>query len=172
MSVNRYTTESGLQTLANGQRIWIGTKEAYEAEQQAGTLPNDCLIAITNDDDEYKTDTVTANDDRVVTSGGVYNKLANGSLKDCHIKWAYMGANSSITLSNGTYLIFAIKPQWKKQAIFSVDKTYGIAELVNINNLTITKTDITGGGYTLTFNDTYMNVVMMSRYDFTYQIGS
>ena len=46
-----------------------------------------------------------------------------------------MGANSSITLSNGTYLIFAIKPQWKKQAIFSVDKTYGIAEMPRVHQM-------------------------------------
>ena len=52
MSVNRYTTESGLQTLANGQRTWIGTKDAYEAAKQAGTLPNDCLIAITDDEND------------------------------------------------------------------------------------------------------------------------
>ena len=50
MSVNKYTTASGLQTLANGSRIWIGTKAAYEAAKQAGTLPNDCLIAITDDE--------------------------------------------------------------------------------------------------------------------------
>lgn len=50
MSVNKYTTASGLQTLANGSRVWIGTKAAYEAAKQAGTLPNDCLIAITDDE--------------------------------------------------------------------------------------------------------------------------
>ena len=75
MSVNRYTTESGLQTLANGQRCWIGTKAAYEAAVQAGTMENDILVAITDDDDDYKTDTVAENDNRVVTSGGVYNVL-------------------------------------------------------------------------------------------------
>lgn len=58
MSVNRYSTESGLQTLANGQRIWIGTKAAYDAEKQAGTLPSNCLIAITDDseDNNYSTE--------------------------------------------------------------------------------------------------------------------
>ena len=58
MSVNKYTTASGLQTLANGQRIWIGTKDAYNAAKQAGTLPTECLIAITDDseDNNYSTE--------------------------------------------------------------------------------------------------------------------
>lgn len=51
MSVNKYDHASGnLTTLANGSRTWIGTKEVYESAKQAGTLPNDCLIAITNDE--------------------------------------------------------------------------------------------------------------------------
>lgn len=170
MSVNRYTTESGLQTLANGQRIWIGTKEAYEAEQQAGTLPNDCLIAITNDDDEYKTDTVAQNDNRVVTSGGVWDLLKVSSLQEVNAKWIYMGPNTSITLPTGTYLIFAVKPQWKKQAIFSVDKINGIAEIVNVNSLGITKTDTTDG-FTITFSDTYMQPIVVGRSNFTYTLS-
>lgn len=58
MSVNRYSTESGLQTLASGQRVWIGSKDAYDAEKQAGTLPSNCLIAITDDseDNNYSTE--------------------------------------------------------------------------------------------------------------------
>ena len=170
MSVNKYTTASGLQTLANGSRIWIGTKEAYEAEQQAGTLPDDCLIAITNDDDEYKTDTVAANDDRVVTSGGVWDLLNASSFQAVNAKWIYMGSNRSITLPTGTYLIFAVKPQWKKQAIFSVDKVNGIAEIVNVNSLEITKTDTTDG-FTITFGDTYMQPIVVARSNFTYTLS-
>lgn len=58
MSVNKYTTASGLQTLANGSRCWIGTKAAYDAAKQAGTLPSNCLIAITDDseDNNYSTE--------------------------------------------------------------------------------------------------------------------
>ena len=61
MSVNRYTTAGGLQTLANGQRIWIGTKEAHDQEKLAGTLPTNCLIAITNDDKELMAEDVGYN---------------------------------------------------------------------------------------------------------------
>lgn len=72
MSVNLYTTESGLQTLANGSRTWIGTQAAYEAEQQAGTLPTDAIICIT-DDDEGLAQEVTEDDPRAVTAGAVYS---------------------------------------------------------------------------------------------------
>jgi hypothetical protein len=75
MSVNKYTTASGLQTLANGSRVWIGTKANHAAARQAGTLPTDCLICITDDDDEYKTDQVIEDSQMTITSGGVYDAL-------------------------------------------------------------------------------------------------
>ena len=59
MSVNKYTTAEGLVTLANGSRMWVGTKAAYEAARQAGTMPTDVLVAITDDEvsyDHYSTD--------------------------------------------------------------------------------------------------------------------
>ncbi len=61
MSLNKYDPSTGkLTTLANGQRIWLGTKAAHDAAEAAGTLPNNCLIAITDDgndqDDRYSTE--------------------------------------------------------------------------------------------------------------------
>lgn len=54
MSVNRYDASTGeLVTLASGTRTWIGTKAAYEAARSAGTLPNNCLIAITDDEVDH-----------------------------------------------------------------------------------------------------------------------
>ena len=61
MSVNKYDASTGeLTILANGSRMWVGTKSAHDAAKQAGTLPTNCLIAITDDekDDEYSTDEV------------------------------------------------------------------------------------------------------------------
>ena len=53
MSVNKYNDQTGeLITLANGSRTWIGTKAAHDAAKQAGTLPNNCLVAITDDEDD------------------------------------------------------------------------------------------------------------------------
>lgn len=61
MSLNKYDSSTGrLTTLANGQRIWLGTKAAHDAAAAAGTLPTNCLIAITDDgndqDDRYSTE--------------------------------------------------------------------------------------------------------------------
>ena len=59
MSVNKYDDGTGeLIPLASGGRMWIGTKAAYDAATQAGTLPSNCLIAITDDseDNNYSTD--------------------------------------------------------------------------------------------------------------------
>ena len=75
MSVNIYKDSSGLQTLANGSRLWVGTKDAYNAAKQAGTLPNDILIAITDDEDDTITNLVTQDDPRAVSSGGVYTYI-------------------------------------------------------------------------------------------------
>lgn len=85
MSVNKYTTASGLQTLANGSRVWIGTKANHAAARQAGTLPTDCLICITDDDDEYKTDQVIEDSQMTITSGGVYDALEWKLLKSQNI---------------------------------------------------------------------------------------
>ncbi len=75
MSVNKYDSTTGtLTSLASGARTWIGTKAAYDAEKLAGTLPTNCLIVIT--DDEEAMDTVPTEDSPVaVTSDGIYNAL-------------------------------------------------------------------------------------------------
>lgn len=51
MSVNNYNASTGvLTTLASGSRIWIGTEAAYNAEKSAGTLPNNTIICVTDDE--------------------------------------------------------------------------------------------------------------------------
>lgn len=53
MSVNRYDSNSGtLTALASGERTWIGTRAQYDAQKTAGTLPNSCLIVITDDEEQ------------------------------------------------------------------------------------------------------------------------
>ena len=59
MSINKYNSQTGdLVNLASGSRMWIGSKQAHDNAKQAGTLPNNCLIAITDDseDNNYSTD--------------------------------------------------------------------------------------------------------------------
>jgi len=45
--VNKSTGE--LVTLANGTRMWIGTKSAHDNAVQQGTMPNNCMVCITDD---------------------------------------------------------------------------------------------------------------------------
>ncbi len=48
MSVN-LNNNGTLVTLANGTRTWVGTKAAHDAAVQAGTMPNNCIVCITDD---------------------------------------------------------------------------------------------------------------------------
>lgn len=74
MSVNKYDHNSGqLTTLASGSRTWIGTKEAYESAKQAGTLPLNAIIMITNDEDDTIATEVIEDDSRAVSGGAVYS---------------------------------------------------------------------------------------------------
>lgn len=45
--VNKTTGE--LTTLANGTRVWIGSKSAHDLAVQQGTMPNNCMVCITDD---------------------------------------------------------------------------------------------------------------------------
>ena len=62
MSVNyRNSTTGELVTLANGSRMWIGTKAAHDAAVTNGKVPNNCMVCITDDyptdeTDDYSTD--------------------------------------------------------------------------------------------------------------------
>lgn len=50
MSVNLRDKDTGeLVTLASGARYWIGTKAAHEAAISAGTMPNNCMVCLTDD---------------------------------------------------------------------------------------------------------------------------
>lgn len=50
MSTNLYNKDTGeLCTLSGSVRTWIGSKAAHTAAVNAGTLPSNCLIAITDD---------------------------------------------------------------------------------------------------------------------------
>lgn len=67
MSVNKYdSTNDSLVTLAGGQRLWVGTKSAHDAAVAAGTMPNNCCVAIIDDypaeaTDDFSLDEVRTN---------------------------------------------------------------------------------------------------------------
>ena len=61
MAVYNYDSNTGnLTTVAtSGQRTWVGTKAQHDAAKAAGTLPNNAIIAITDDEVDnchYSTD--------------------------------------------------------------------------------------------------------------------
>ena len=100
MSINRYdSTTQQLTSLAGGTRTWVGTKAAYDAEKLAGTLPNNCLIVITDDEEELAQE-VIQDDPRAVTSGGVYE--ATKTKQDYNgYKCSFTRRNLSLTFTNG-----------------------------------------------------------------------
>ena len=74
MSVSRYNPNTKqLEAIASGSRVWIGTKEERAAAIQAGTMPTNCLVIVTNDEDDTIATAVTEDDPRAVTSGAVYD---------------------------------------------------------------------------------------------------
>ena len=101
MSVSRYNSTTGeLEAIASGSRTWVGTKSAYQAEKQAGTLPTNCLVVIT--DDEVAMDTEpTAGSPVAVTSDGIYNAFINNnnSLKQHHFVSQYNLQDARMALS-------------------------------------------------------------------------
>lgn len=54
MSVNKVNKTTGeLVTLANGTRMWIGTKTAHDLAVQQGKMPNNCMVCITDDANDF-----------------------------------------------------------------------------------------------------------------------
>ena len=54
MSVNKVNKMTGeLVTLASGTRMWIGTKAAHDLAIQRGIMPNNCMVCITDDANDF-----------------------------------------------------------------------------------------------------------------------
>lgn len=103
MSINKYNSQTGeLTSLAGGTRTWIGTQAAYNIEKQAGTLPNNCLIAITDDEEELAQE-VIENDPRAVTSGAVYTALQNIGPGKTLVPWAQASDSEVAAMVNAYY---------------------------------------------------------------------
>ena len=55
MSLNTYNAQTqSLTNIASGSRTWIGTKAEHDAARQAGTLPLNAMICITDDEDDIQ----------------------------------------------------------------------------------------------------------------------
>lgn len=98
MSLNKYDAATGtLTTLANGQRIWLGTKAAHDAAEAAGTLPTNCLIAITDDGDNSGiVDVIQDGNMNPVTSNAVYDHAPFRFGIDEHGNYGYYKQGSNI----------------------------------------------------------------------------
>lgn len=79
MSVNKVNKDTGeLVTLASGQRMWVGTKAAHTAAIAAGTMPNNCMVCITDDYQTENTDWVEGTHCRArKVNGIVYASVLN-----------------------------------------------------------------------------------------------
>lgn len=77
MSVNKYNPSTGtLTTLASGDRTWIGTKAQYDAQKTAGTLPNNALIVITDDEQQTEAEQISYdNTDSGLTADNVQDAI-------------------------------------------------------------------------------------------------
>ena len=103
MSINKYNPQTGeLTNLASGSRIWTGTKAAYDAQKQAGTLPNNCIICITDDEEELAQE-VIEDDPRAVTSGAVYTALQNIGPGKTLVPWAQASDSEVAAMVNAYY---------------------------------------------------------------------
>lgn len=84
MSTNKVDKTTGeLHVLANGARIWLGTKAAHDAAVQAGTLPNNCILGILDDWEDSTVDVVEDGNMHPVTSNAVADAVGEiGSLTE------------------------------------------------------------------------------------------
>ena len=108
MSVNYRNPSSGeLITLANGSRMWVGTQAAHDAAVTNGTMPNNCMVCITDDyptdaTDDYSTDE-TKTFKHWIDDKPIYRKVVNlGNLPNTNSKVVAHGITNAGTFTNVT----------------------------------------------------------------------
>ena len=100
-AVNKTTGE--LITLANGTRMWIGTKTAHDLAVQQGTMPNNCMVCITDDaagEEAWEYSTSETNTGKKWIDGKpIYRKVVEcGALPDSTTKRIPTGVSNLETL--------------------------------------------------------------------------
>lgn len=100
MSVNKINKQTGeLITLANGTRMWIGTKTAHDLAVQQGTMPNNCMVCITDDaagDEAWKYSTEETNTGKTWIDGKpIYRKVVEKNVNLAGNAWTSTGVNVS-----------------------------------------------------------------------------
>lgn len=100
MSVNKVNKTTGeLTTLANGTRMWIGTKAAHDAAVAAGTMPNNCMVCITDDGSDK-----TTKFPDYVHPLTVASTTAWTATEDCYVVYHYSAAGNSYTTAGQLYI--------------------------------------------------------------------
>lgn len=136
MSVNKRDSTTGeLVTLASGTRMWIGTKSAHDLAVQQGTMPNNCMVCIT---DDYEDSPQIKYKDVEVTLE------ANAQVSPfTHF------ANSSVSSTAGNYKVVSLVPKGASTNLLvcagsSAESTYGTFYVYGMAAVTVT---ITAGYY-------------------------
>lgn len=77
MSVNKYDpTTNQLITIANNSRVWIGSQDAHQAAIENGTMPNNCMVHITDEYTDSIIDSEPVKDSlHLISSGAVFSAL-------------------------------------------------------------------------------------------------
>lgn len=103
MSSNKVDKITGeLVTLANGSRMWVGSKAAHDAAIQAGTMPNNCLVALIDDYEDATTDDVEEGNPKPVSSNGVYVRTEEIEDEISDIVNVYGSKNLCPTFASGS----------------------------------------------------------------------
>ena len=133
MSVNKVNKTTGeLVTLANGTRMWIGTQSAHDAAVQAGTMPNNCMVCITDESNSVLPE--WSNAQTITVSTTDYEFLKDGWLVGSG--YAAAGNTTHLTLNDviiaasdhvaNTYVTYAnVQVMVNKGDKVKVDNTLG-----------------------------------------------
>lgn len=107
MSVNVYNPQTGLlSAVASSNRVWTGTKAQFEAAQQAGTLPLNSVLFITDDEEDYPIGNTDISEigDGTITGAIAYLSEHSGGGGAMKSKIAFSGSmnetTQTITLSS------------------------------------------------------------------------
>lgn len=106
MSTNMVNKTTGeLVTLANGTRMWIGTKAAHTAAIAAGTMPNNCMVCITDDAPKDDTDWINGTNCKAKrVSGVVYVQFHKSDSTTVSSAWTTVATiPEQFRVSNATF---------------------------------------------------------------------
>lgn len=99
MSLNKYDSSTGeLTTLASGTRMWIGTKSAHELAITNGTMPNNVMVCVTDDqqdgNDDYSTDEMKTTR-KWIDGKPIYRKVVEKNVNISGNSWNHTGIDVS-----------------------------------------------------------------------------